>query len=124
MLACYSWRRWPAALACRGKYNMVLTGSAFMDARRYFPLYRHARGRDTVDELFNCEDVLMNHVVAQSLRAGTEGAPVHFVRPRLRIDISVTERALPPPPSSFPPLFAFLYTPLCAFFSPPTLFFS
>jgi len=40
-----------------------------------------------VDELFNCEDILMNFVVANATRTGPA---VAFVRPRLRIDVSFT----------------------------------
>ncbi len=69
---------------------MVLTGSAFLDARKYFPLYQHAAaGAKLVDELFNCEDVLMNFVVANATRSGGGPAAV-FVRSRLRIDVSFT----------------------------------
>lgn len=40
-----------------------------------------------MDELLNCEDILMNFVVANATRTGPA---VAFVRPRLRIDVSFT----------------------------------
>jgi Glycosyl transferase family 64 domain len=59
-----------------------------MDHKLYFPMYQHAAaGAALVDELFNCEDILMNFVVANA----TNSSPATlFVRPRLRIDVSFT----------------------------------
>ena len=117
------------------RYNVILTGAAFIDAERMFPLYwseeyeqgglpprrfrsasqqllcarcgravaplgglaahaghllSHAAARQYVEEHFNCEDLLMNYVVA---RAAAPGAPaVQYVRPRRRLDISRLSR--------------------------------
>lgn len=69
-----------------------MTGSAFLDPRLYFPLYQQAAaGIALVDELFNCEDILMNFVAAHATRSSPA---VLFVRPRLRIDVSFTSGEL------------------------------
>ena len=55
----------PACLACRGEYNVALTGAAFVDADTLFPAYwapAVAPARHLVDEQTNCEDILMNYV--------------------------------------------------------------
>ncbi|XP_051130888.1 glucosamine inositolphosphorylceramide transferase 1-like [Andrographis paniculata] len=70
-------------------YNMILTGAAFMDARVAFERYwseRAAAGRAVVDEYFNCEDVLLNYLYANSSSSG--GPPVEYVRPAMVIDMS------------------------------------
>jgi Glycosyl transferase family 64 domain len=82
---------------CRNQYNIILTGSAFMDHKLYFTLYQQAAaGAALVEELFNCEDILMNFVVANA----TNSSPaILFVRPRLRIDVSFTSgQSVPSPP--------------------------
>lgn len=54
-----------------------------------------AAGAALVDELFNCEDILMNFVVANA----TNSSPaILFVRPRLRIDVSFTSGQSVPSP--------------------------
>ena len=78
---------------CRGSYNLILTGSAFMDASLHFPKYNsenNAANRALVDEMFNCEDVLMNFIAASS---SAPGEYLQFVRPTMRIDLSFTEGA-------------------------------
>ncbi len=93
-----------------------MTGAAFLDSRTAFPLYwadAVAPARQLVDELVNCDDLLMNFVVANASRGAREqhgragsagaaaaaaqggsleavqGAPVvEFVRAQRRIDIS------------------------------------
>jgi len=82
----------------RGKYNLVLTGAAFFDARRPLGAYwapALTEARDMVDQLRNCDDLLMNFVVANlTLRdkgAGSGGlAPqvVQYLRPTRRLDLS------------------------------------
>lgn len=54
-----------------------------------------AAGAALVDELLNCEDILMNFVVANA----TNSSPaILFVRPRLRIDVSFTSgQSIPSP---------------------------
>ncbi|KAL4568886.1 hypothetical protein LXL04_024503 [Taraxacum kok-saghyz] len=69
-------------------YNMILTGAAFMDHRAAFTRYsgEEARvGRDTVDKLFNCEDVLMNFLYAN---ATSSGPTVEYVKPAWSLDTS------------------------------------
>lgn len=69
---------------------MVLTGSAFIDAHRYFPLYNsgsNAERRSLVDKLFDCDDILMNFIAAQH---NPRRPHVEFIRPAMRIDLSFT----------------------------------
>ncbi|CAI9302991.1 unnamed protein product [Lactuca saligna] len=69
-------------------YNMILTGAAFMDHRAAFGRYwsEEARvGREVVDELFNCEDVLMNFLYAN---ATSTGPTVEYVKPSWSFDTS------------------------------------
>lgn len=73
-----------------GAFNALLTGGAFLDVERWFPAYWDAAmddGRGIVDRHFNCEDILMNFLVARAAENGT--VPLRLVRPRRRIDISV-----------------------------------
>lgn len=79
----------------RGVYNLILTGSAFMDPSLLFPKYNseaNAPNRALVDELLNCEDVLMNFIAASCNPAGEY---LEFVRPTMRIDLSFTEGVQP-----------------------------
>ncbi|GAB4816109.1 hypothetical protein N2152v2_003155 [Parachlorella kessleri] len=99
-------------------YNGILTGAAFMDAELAFGLYwaaGNAAGREVVDRLFNCEDILMNFVLAAHSRTNHSTSPasssrdghaagsldsmdttssrspqptVLYVRPRRRLDVS------------------------------------
>ncbi|KAL8233686.1 hypothetical protein R6Q59_019786 [Mikania micrantha] len=69
-------------------YNMILTGAAFMDHQVAFRRYwgREAKaGRDMVDTVFNCEDVLMNFLYANATSLGTA---VEYVKPAWAIDTS------------------------------------
>lgn len=69
-------------------YNMILTGAAFMDNQVAFNRYwseEAKAGRETVDELFNCEDVLMNFLYAN---ATSLGASVEYVKPAWTLDTS------------------------------------
>ena len=73
-----------------------------MDSHTAFPLYwapAVASARALVDELMNCDDLLLNFVLANVTRAeaeaaGSDTAPqprrqtVHWVRPERRIDVS------------------------------------
>lgn len=64
-----------------------------MDASLHFPKYNsedNAANRALVDEMFNCEDVLMNFIAASS---SAPGEYLQFVRPTMRIDLSFTEGA-------------------------------
>ncbi|KAK4493237.1 hypothetical protein RD792_017894 [Penstemon davidsonii] len=68
-------------------YNMVLTGAAFMDSQVAFERYwskEAEEGRLFVDSFFNCEDVLMNYLYANS----SSDSVVEYVRPALAIDTS------------------------------------
>lgn len=50
-----------------GMYNLILTGAAFLDSRIAFPLYWSRKFdllRDYVDKVRNCDDILMNFVMA------------------------------------------------------------
>jgi hypothetical protein len=79
----------PAA-AARGRYNLVLAGAAFMDADAFFPAYwapALAPARALVDELRNCDDLLMNFVAGNASRAAGGGG-VRYVRPSRRVDVS------------------------------------
>lgn len=69
-------------------YNMILTGAAFMDHQVAFRRYwsEEARaGRETVDAVFNCEDVLMNFLYANTT---SSGPMVEYVKPSWSIDTS------------------------------------
>lgn len=71
----------------RKGYNMILTGAAFMDSERAFSRYWSKdsdKGRALVDELFNCEDILMNFILAND----TAGRAVEYVHPAWAIDTS------------------------------------
>ncbi|KAI3458895.1 hypothetical protein Pfo_015558 [Paulownia fortunei] len=68
-------------------YNMILTGAAFMDSQVAFERYwskEAATGRALVDSYFNCEDVLMNYLYANS----SSSSVVEYVRPAWAIDTS------------------------------------
>jgi hypothetical protein len=95
------------------RYNVVLTGAAFMDASMAFPLYWSpavAPARAVVDDLFNGEDLLMNFVLSNATQIQSDSrntntgaiggqkqiqfeqhqsqAAIKFFRPRRRFDIS------------------------------------
>lgn len=68
-------------------YNMILTGAAFMDNEVAFSKYWSedaAKGRAVVDELFNCEDILMNFVLANQ----TSERALEYVHPAWAVDTS------------------------------------
>lgn len=76
------------------KYNMILTGAAFIDSSMYFSLYwspKLAHLRALVDSKKNCDDILMNFVAA-SQTCGVDEDPtcqtVQYLRPLELIDLS------------------------------------
>ena len=88
-------RKW-----CRGKYNMGLTGAAFIDADTHFPAYwspATLQARALVDSQHNCEDILMNFVVGNAtasaaaqrspITANASHQAVEFVRAPVRLDL-------------------------------------
>ncbi|VFQ83679.1 unnamed protein product [Cuscuta campestris] len=67
-------------------YNMILTGAAFLDARTAFRRYwseEASAGREVVDAVFNCEDVLLNY-----LYANASSVTVEYVKPVWAMDMS------------------------------------
>lgn len=75
------------------RYNMILTGAAFIDSSVYFKIYwspelHHLR--DIVDEKKNCDDILMNFVVASRCGEISEAScqTVRYLRPQELIDLS------------------------------------
>ncbi|TXG49389.1 hypothetical protein EZV62_025264 [Acer yangbiense] len=71
----------------RKGYNMILTGAAFIDSKVAFNRYwseEAKAGRELVDKYFNCEDVLLNYLYANSSTSKT----VEYVRPAWAIDTS------------------------------------
>jgi hypothetical protein len=76
----------------RGRYNVILTGAAFLDSESAFPLYfseENRAVRKIVDDLFNCEDLALNYV----LRINSTGYDtIEYVRPNLRVDMSKMSR--------------------------------
>ncbi|PIN14380.1 Acetylglucosaminyltransferase EXT2/exostosin 2 [Handroanthus impetiginosus] len=68
-------------------YNVILTGAAFIDSRVAFERYwskEAAAGRALVDSYFNCEDVLMNYLYANS----SSSSVVEYVKPAWALDTS------------------------------------
>ncbi|KAM7265690.1 hypothetical protein ACFE04_003373 [Oxalis oulophora] len=68
-------------------YNLILTGAAFIDSQFAFEKYwsdEAKPGRDLVDKYFNCEDVLLNYLYANSSLTPT----VEYVRPPFAVDTS------------------------------------
>ena len=104
----------------QGRYNVVLTGAAFLDASSAFSAYWSDEvqpARAVVDQVFNGEDLLMNFVLSNRYRSRTstdsKGAanantntnsaeqvdqsgntylPIAFIRPSRRLDISKLSR--------------------------------
>lgn len=83
----------------RGQYNLVEPGAAFMDSQSAFPAYFSdsvAGGRALVDETMNCDDILLNFVLANMTASALAGAgpdavpqpAVQWLRPERRLDIS------------------------------------
>jgi hypothetical protein len=87
----------PEAVA-KGWYNIILTGAAFIDSRIAFGAFWSdskpmQQARALVDQVFNCDDILMNFVVSNMTvqRVGKKGkkqGSVLFVRPSRRLDVS------------------------------------
>ncbi|KAG1653612.1 hypothetical protein FOA52_011349 [Chlamydomonas sp. UWO 241] len=70
-----------------GRFNVVLSGAAFMDSQRVFADYfsdMNADGRAYVDRVFNCDDLLMNYVLAATMHGQQWG---EYVRPSMRLDV-------------------------------------
>lgn len=68
-------------------YNMILTGAAFLDSEVAFSKYwsqEAKQGRALVDELFNCEDILLNFILANSSMLRT----VEYIHPAWAVDTS------------------------------------
>ncbi|XP_015941198.1 glucosamine inositolphosphorylceramide transferase 1 [Arachis duranensis] len=68
-------------------YNMILTGAAFIDSQLAFKRYwseEAKQGREVVDKLFNCEDVLLNYLYANASSSRT----VDYVKPAWAVDTS------------------------------------
>lgn len=68
-------------------YNVILTGAAFMDSEYAFKKYwseEARKGRDFVDQSFNCEDLLLNFLYANASSKRT----VEYVHPAWAIDTS------------------------------------
>ncbi|KAH9312959.1 hypothetical protein KI387_027994, partial [Taxus chinensis] len=71
----------------RKGYNMILTGAAFMDSESAFQKYwsdEAKEGRNLVDKFFNCEDILMNFLLANQSFTRT----VEYVHPAWAVDTS------------------------------------
>eukprot|EP00798_Chlamydomonas_sp_ICE-L_P009627 gene9627-7541_t len=69
-----------------GVYNVVLAGAAFMDHQMVFDLYfsdHNKKGREIVDEVFNCDDLLLNYIMAEKLKSAQHA---QYVRPTMRLD--------------------------------------
>eukprot|EP00887_Chlorella_sp_A99_P000276 scaffold13.g276.t1 len=95
--------RWEEHSLEKREYNAVLAGAAFVDSRTAFPLYwapAAEPARRLVDEVFNCDDLLLSFVLANATRAearrgGAGIAPAavrrqaaHWLHPLRRVDIS------------------------------------
>jgi Glycosyl transferase family 64 domain len=71
----------------KGGYNMILTGAAFIDHEMAFNMYWSSKakpGREIVEKLFNCEDVLLNFLYVNASSSRT----VQYVKPAWAIDTS------------------------------------
>jgi len=70
-----------------GLYNVILAGASFLDAESVFPAYSspdNQLGREYVDRVFNCDDLLLNYLMADQ----AQGAQyVEWVRPTKRFDV-------------------------------------
>jgi hypothetical protein len=84
-----------------GQYNVLLTPAMFYDSRLMMEYWheRYLWARKLVDDIFNCEDILMNFVATLTANQGKmeagEGrvdhgaiAALHYVRARRRLDLS------------------------------------
>ena len=71
----------------RGEYNMILSGAAIFDHKQYFPSYwapELSEMRLMVDNLWNCDDILFNYVVASG------GGVTIYDRAESLVDLSST----------------------------------
>jgi hypothetical protein len=87
----------------RGKYNVMLTAAEFFDSR-YLSWYwapELESARALVDELRNCEDILMNFVVATGLLARQDATETEAAKPIIGGGESEGDdgQSAPPPPS-------------------------
>lgn len=74
----------------KGWYNLILTGAAFIDSRKAFAAYWSeavSRGRAVVDQVHNCDDLLMNFAIGNATK-GRKHATVAYIRPSRRVDVS------------------------------------
>lgn len=92
------------AVFARGSFNAILTGAAFVDGQLAAQLYwsdAAAAARAAVDRRLNCEDILLNFLLASHNRAAAVGhdsaarggessnaATALWARPRRRLDLS------------------------------------
>jgi Glycosyl transferase family 64 domain len=83
----------------KGEYNLILTVAMFYNValmEEYWqPVGFAAAGRELVDKIHNCEDILMNYIAAgrvmsqqNSLLNSTAATAIKYVRPRRRLDLS------------------------------------
>jgi len=84
----------------RGEYNIILTVAMFYNValmEEYWqPVGFPAAGREVVDRVSNCEDILMNYIAAGRLLSQNRGIlndavvepAVKYVRPLRRLDLS------------------------------------
>jgi hypothetical protein len=75
----------------QGRYNLILSGAAFLDSRRYFGMYWAQELeplREIVNEKLNCDDILMNFVVAHSHSQRSSLPVVQYLRPDSLVDLS------------------------------------
>lgn len=75
----------------QGRYNLILSGAAFLDNRRYFEKYWAEELeplRAIVNEKLNCDDILMNFVVAYSHSQSSSLPVVQYLRPDSLVDLS------------------------------------
>lgn len=102
ILRMWKYRGEPAAVQ-RSRYNMILSGGAFIDSDTLFALYWSKdleKARSLVDQVQNCDDILMNFVVANATLPATVTAAevrgnkmqlppaIRYVRPARRVDVS------------------------------------
>eukprot|EP00890_Picochlorum_soloecismus_P002228 jgi/Picsp_1/3005/NSC_01227-R1_protein len=82
----------PATISA-SQYNMILTGATFMDRLAAFPAYwsnTYSNLRDIVDEQGNCDDMLMNFVMAKHIQrhGSLDLGTVLYMRSSRIIDMS------------------------------------
>jgi len=70
-----------------GLYNIILAGASFLDRELVFEAYyseENTAGREYVDQVFNCDDLLLNYLMAHRLKGAQY---VQYVRPTKRFDV-------------------------------------